>query len=852
MTLLASERSLLIRSKFRSVTSPLFFASSGNQLATAAVTSLSSKSALEQKIQRKIAGEPQHGTGPVLQLRMQHRRSQEQMSERNLMPSVNKTHTNFPEQNATLGQSKPEDFMKCKTQNKLHKVTAVKMPFSEDSANESDELKEKKARLAEDLNEKILHRPGPLELVKKNILPLANGIKNGIQISSSSDTFSFDDDITSSSSSSTSFSPRFAPSPGLSVNMSPTPTNNAFQLDLPQIIEVNQPIAGNVVEADPLATNRPAIHHSAQTSSGIPKVPAKSSDMGKSQRQKKPKDSKPKVKKLKYHQYIPPDQKADRSPVAMDAAYSRLLQQQQIFLQLQILNQQQNQTFCVQAVHPLTTSISADQVISFTGTTQPGAPTINLSSASGTAMTPMPNSQTNSPLKPEMLPSNLDDLTVSELRQHLRKRGLPVSGTKPALLERLRPYQIPRTKTIPAPIQSAGFLTPVIDLPSLQNQSTCETTPTALCTFRNSPSPTYAEGLHDTSETVCNVKESSDTQTPIQDKDMTFQGIDDDQVLIEKQKVIENLTWKLLQEQKQAEDLRVELEMHKRLKNRRKNDKLNSRISIKTEIDESVTVSCAKAQTEDAQYLYSLNSDRPELAPPVQEQLMSPKVNENFMSMCPTTCEVIGQDFELPMQITASPESPVQKPRSFEEELQEAIQKAQMAISQSIDDILEDEPLLRTDELMHVDTVSMEDIHSDNYHQNTSPATQNGNFVKQCYIDAQPPSIMPNSGILEFPVSGNYDFLSGQDSLSTVFSQDHLEMPSSPDHLENNMSPASSSSSSSSAAFDPADWLEALTSGSTSNFGPNSPVGSSIFSTDIFDSPDLSINRMIDLMVEQW
>ncbi|XP_040290310.1 myocardin-like isoform X1 [Bufo bufo] len=808
MTLLASERSLLIRSKFRS----------------------------------------------VLQLRMQHRRSQEQMSERNLMASVNKAHTNCSEQNATLGH-KPEDFMKCKTQNKLHKVAAMKMPFSEDGAIESDELKEKKVRLAEDLNEKILHRPGPLELVKKNILPLANGMKNGVkdqvQISSSSDTFSFDDDITSSSSS-TSSSPRFAPSPGLSVNLSPTPTSNAFQLDLPQIIEVNQPVAGAIVEADPLATNRPVIHHSAQASSGIPKVPAKPSDIGKSQRQKKNKDSKPKVKKLKYHQYIPPDQKADRSPVAMDAAYSRLLQQQQIFLQLQILNQQQNQTFCVQTVHPLTTSISADQVISFTGTTQAGTPTINLSPASGTVMTPVPNSPTNSPLKPEMLPANLDDLTVSELRQHLRKRGLPVSGTKPALLERLRPYQIPRTKTIPAPIQSAGLLTPVIELPSLQNQSSRETTPVALCTFQNSPSPSYAGSLHETSETTCSVTESSDTQTPNQDNDMAMQGIDDEQVLLEKQKVIENLTWKLLQEQKQAEDLRVELEMHKRLKNRRKNEKFNARISIKTEVDETVTLSCAKAQTKDTQYLYSLNSDGSEFAPSAQEQLMSSEVSESYMVLQPSTCEVLGQDFELPMQITASPESPVQKPRSFEEELQEAIQKAQMAISQSIDDILEDEPLLHTDELMHVDNISMENIHSDINHQNMSPAAQNSNFAKQmqCCSDTQPPSIMPSSGMLEFPGSGNYDFFYGQDCLSAVFSPDHLELPCSPDHQESIMSPSSSSSSS--ATFDPADWLEALTSGSTSNFGPNSPVGSSIFSTDIFDSPDLSINRMIDLMVEQW
>ncbi|MGH0134506.1 UNVERIFIED_CONTAM: hypothetical protein FKN15_056931 [Acipenser sinensis] len=57
-------------------------------------------------------------------------------------------------------------------------------------------------------------------------------------------------------------------------------------------------------------------------------------------RHKKPKDTKPKVKKLKYHQYIPPDQKAERSPPTMDSAYARLLQQQQLFLQLQILSQQ--------------------------------------------------------------------------------------------------------------------------------------------------------------------------------------------------------------------------------------------------------------------------------------------------------------------------------------------------------------------------------------------------------------------------------------------------------------------------------------------------------------------------------
>uniref|UniRef100_A0A8C6NWZ8 Si:dkeyp-69b9.3 n=1 Tax=Nothobranchius furzeri TaxID=105023 RepID=A0A8C6NWZ8_NOTFU len=51
---------------------------------------------------------------------------------------------------------------------------------------------------------------------------------------------------------------------------------------------------------------------------------------------------------------------------------------------------------------------------------------------------------------------------VSELRQQLRKRGLPVSGTKPALLQRLRPFQLPHACPAPAPISdpSCSLLQP--------------------------------------------------------------------------------------------------------------------------------------------------------------------------------------------------------------------------------------------------------------------------------------------------------------------------------------------------------------------------------------------------------
>lgn len=59
-------------------------------------------------------------------------------------------------------------------------------PFSptvETSAEPSlqaKQLKLKRARLADDLNEKIAQRPGPMELVEKNILPVESSLKEAI------------------------------------------------------------------------------------------------------------------------------------------------------------------------------------------------------------------------------------------------------------------------------------------------------------------------------------------------------------------------------------------------------------------------------------------------------------------------------------------------------------------------------------------------------------------------------------------------------------------------------------------------------------------------------------------------
>lgn len=57
------------------------------------------------------------------------------------------------------------------------------VPRAETSAEPSlqaKQLKLKRARLADDLNEKIAQRPGPMELVEKNILPVESSLKEAI------------------------------------------------------------------------------------------------------------------------------------------------------------------------------------------------------------------------------------------------------------------------------------------------------------------------------------------------------------------------------------------------------------------------------------------------------------------------------------------------------------------------------------------------------------------------------------------------------------------------------------------------------------------------------------------------
>uniref|UniRef100_A0ABI8AEP3 SAP domain-containing protein n=1 Tax=Felis catus TaxID=9685 RepID=A0ABI8AEP3_FELCA len=369
----------------------------------------------------------------VLQLKLQQRRTREELVSQGIMPPL-KSPAAFHEQRRSLERARTEDYLKRKIRSRPERSELVRMHILEETSAEpslqAKQLKLKRARLADDLNEKIAQRPGPMELVEKNILPVESSLKEAIIVGQVNypkvaDSSSFDED------SSDALSPE-------------QPASHESQGSAPSPLEarVSEPLSS--------ATTLSPTQQSQPKSAGE-----------KSQRSKKAKELKPKVKKLKYHQYIPPDQKQDKGAPAMDSSYAKILQQQQLFLQLQILNQQQQQHYNYQTILPAPPKPAGEAPGSG------GAPPIRSLSTTGSGSSsgaPGPSglarqNSTSLTGKPGALPANLDDMKVAELKQELKLRSLPVSGTKTDLIERLRAYQ---EQVSPAPGAPKGPAAPSI------------------------------------------------------------------------------------------------------------------------------------------------------------------------------------------------------------------------------------------------------------------------------------------------------------------------------------------------------------------------------------------------------
>ncbi|XP_048080642.1 myocardin-related transcription factor B isoform X4 [Ursus arctos] len=566
-----------------------------------------------------LEGSNQKSLKEVLQLRLQQRRTREQLVDQGIMPPL-KSPAAFHEQIKSLERARTENFLKHKIRSRPDRSELVRMHILEETFAEpslqATQMKLKRARLADDLNEKIAQRPGPMELVEKNILPVDSSVKEAIigvgkeDYPQTQGDFSFDEDSSDALSpdqpaSQESQGSAASPSePKVSDSPSPVTTNTPAQFTsvspaVPEFLKTpttDQPPTRSTAPVVPTNTVSSAKPGPALVKQSHPKNP------NDKHRSKKCKDPKPRVKKLKYHQYIPPDQKGEKNEPQMDSNYARLLQQQQLFLQLQILSQQQ-QHYNYQTILPAPLKPLNDK------NNNSGNSALN----NTTPNTPRQN--TSAPVrKPGPLPSSLDDLKVSELKTELKLRGLPVSGTKPDLIERLKPYQEMTSSgvaaggvlAVPASaiVASNPEVTVALPVTTLHNPVTssgssfkAELPPTGTSTVTHvetvnsplpiSPSPSEQSslGTEDTNmadtfteimtmmspaqflgSSPLRVTGTEDSPSPTSStlSSLELDAAEKDRKLQEKEKQIEELKRKLEQEQKLVEVLKMQLEVEKR------------------------------------------------------------------------------------------------------------------------------------------------------------------------------------------------------------------------------------------------------------------------------------------------
>ncbi|NXA81145.1 MKL2 protein, partial [Thryothorus ludovicianus] len=552
----------------------------------------------------------------VLQLRLQQRRTREQLVDQGIMPPL-KSPAAFHEQIKSLERARTENFLKHKIRSRPDRSELVRMHILEETFAEpslqATQMKLKRARLADDLNEKIAQRPGPMELVEKNILPVDSSVKEAIigkfgqeNYPQALDDFSFDEDSSDALSPdqpASQESQGSAASPGEpKTSDSPSPiTQNAatstqyppLTSPVPEFLKTPSTTEQHVTRSTAATTLTTTTVSAAKPGPTLVKQSHPKNPNDK-HRSKKCKEPKPRVKKLKYHQYIPPDQKGEKNEPQMDSNYARLLQQQQLFLQLQILSQQQ-QHYNYQTILPAPLKYVKH---CFTPTSA--------------ASSPRQNSNVPS-RKPGPLPSSLDDLKVAELKMELKLRGLPVSGTKTDLIERLKTYQdvnngvstsssvtvttssgatgntgevtvafpvatlnkpvanvissFPPEKTSAGPgskaVNTENISSPLPISPSPSEQSSLSTDDTSMAdTFPEMTMMSPSQFLS-TSPLAASTNEDSQnrsgsisaTELDVAEKDRKLQ---------EKEKQIEELKRKLEQEQKLVEVLKMQLEVEKR------------------------------------------------------------------------------------------------------------------------------------------------------------------------------------------------------------------------------------------------------------------------------------------------
>ena len=305
----------------------------------------------------------------------------------------------------------------------------------------------KRNRLADTLNRKLASRPGPLELIQGRILEPHNPELSEVVPDVMRRVFDQDK---------ASVTQQAAGGPGGASITSPqaddlspsskdviSPQSDTSHPHSPE--EMSSPLGGSrggimspPFNLLPLVPPSPRQVTCAVQTPGIMAASRKS--LSPSQARKK--QQKQKYRKLRYHEYVPPTKnnskggKTNPKPLPkQETPYNHILQQQQLFLQLQVLQQQYPNGVLMQKLPDIVDSLSKSGKAAGKGkATSPSG----LSGIGGSLPISVPQIvMVEQPNQFQLASIRFEELKVSDLKAACKELGMIVSGKKAELVERL-------------------------------------------------------------------------------------------------------------------------------------------------------------------------------------------------------------------------------------------------------------------------------------------------------------------------------------------------------------------------------------------------------------------------------
>lgn len=401
------------------------------------------------------------------------------------------------EQRKQLERAKTSDILKAKIQQRPNRQELERRHILEhDESHVDPSLAErqrmlKKARLADQLNSQLSHRPGPLELIKKNILhtdePIERCVKQGLipfkatsegllnrpqqpngytTCEGEEDSLSSESDQQNSPAGQDSNElPSIATATGCEPQKFLIATNRVLstvvtQTKLPPAYPSTAiDTATKTFQLKPATTNfvitgltdsfngdRSTIRQAFQidalpalTPSPLPfetPVQDKCDAPGKDKNRKKNKPkthSKPRM--MKFHEYKGPANALKNGLSLMgncETSYQLLLKQQNLLEHLENMHKSVGDPSA-----SVKSAKSVTQTFSVTGNYSQSATTISTNAMNVKPASPVASNLVDTS---NLVLSKLEKMKVSDLKMLLKTRNLPVSGPKPQLIERLKPF----------------------------------------------------------------------------------------------------------------------------------------------------------------------------------------------------------------------------------------------------------------------------------------------------------------------------------------------------------------------------------------------------------------------------